>query len=179
MIIAGETQSGIELKIFELQNVLDNVLCNTVDARFNWLGQVNIYGKIHTLMRDNLTIPQVYIGNSEYFQPFLDDRNAASIGFKVNQLGLQGRIAIADLDLISTVNLFTIWGANSERNTSKALLNVYDALQGHVYTLGNIKEKIDDVFKDYTGRKFFQPIDISQWYVFSINFKVFFDNKLN
>ena len=177
MIIAKTNPTGLDYKIFELQNVLENVLCNTLDTRFNWPDDVAIYGKIQKTTRNDGTIPEIYTANGEYTQPFIDDTKTASIGFFVNSETTVNHAPLADVDLIVTVDLVKAFG-DQNRSTSKAITQIYNAIHGYASELGQIREGINDVFRSFSGIKNLQPSELSQWFVFSINFKVFFDYKL-
>ena len=96
MIVSGTNPVGIDLRIFELQTVLESVLCNNVDTRFNWPSDTVIYGKIQKTVKNGNTIPELYSGNGEYIQPFTDDRVSASLAFVVNSYSLTNRFPIAD-----------------------------------------------------------------------------------
>jgi hypothetical protein len=176
MIIAKTNPKGIDYKIFELQNVLESVLCNTIDTRFNWAGIVAIYGKIQKTTRDGQTIPEVYIGKGEYTEPFIDDKKTASLGFFVNSETAINHVPIADVDLIITMDLNKAFG-NTNRSTAKAMTQVYNAIQGYVQELGPIKEGINEVFRNFSKIKNLQPSEMSQWFIFSLNFKLLFDYK--
>jgi hypothetical protein len=177
MIIANTNPTGIEYKLSELQTVLESVLCNPIDTRFNWIGTVKIYNKVQKLTQKDKTLPEVYLSKGEYIQPFLDDTISASIGFSVNSETVTNHVPSANIDLIVTVDLVKIYG-NTNRAVSKCINQVYNAIQNQVYKLGPIKEGINDVFNKYSGIKDLFPAEMSNWLVFSINFDLLFDYKI-
>ena len=177
MIIAGSNPKGLDYKLYELQTVIDNVINNQIDKRFNWAGIVNIYGRVHKTVRDDKTYPEVYLGGGEYKDPFIDDTVTASMGFVVNSETLVNWTTSADIDLIVTANAFDLFG-DTNRNMPKAQMTIYKAIQAYCLSLGTIKEGITDVFKSFSGGKIYQPSDLSQWIVFSLNFKISFNNKI-
>jgi hypothetical protein len=179
MIIQRINPKGLDLKIYSFQQELDKVLCHQLIPRLNWQGDIAIYGKVQKTARasDQLTIPEAYMANGEYTQPFVDDTKAASLGFYVSNQSVQTHAPIADIDLICTVDLNKIY-LNSNREDWKAVMQVYNIIQASVIELGQIREGLNDVFRGFTGMKNYQPSEISNWFIFSINFKTTFDNVI-
>jgi hypothetical protein len=176
MIITKPNPTGIEYKIYEFQTILEGVLNNPIDKRFNWIGTVAIYGKVYKTTKNGLTIPEAYTSNGEYIQPFVDDKKAAVIGFVINDETVANHVPIADVDIILTLDLFKIYGTKT-RDVSHCITDIYNIMHNKVKEMGEIRQGIDNVFRNFTGVKNYFPTDMSNWFVFSINFKTFFDYK--
>lgn len=176
MIITEVSPKGIGSIIYKLQNILEGKLCNTADLRFNWPNDTMIYGQVEKNVKDGKEVPGFYVGTGEHIQPFFNDNYSASIGFSVNSNTFSNWVGIADIDLICTVDLVKLY-KNENRNIGKSVNDIYEIIHNQVLEMGIVKEGVSDVFRSFSTGKDFFPADLSNWFVFSINFKTVFNYK--
>ena len=176
MIYKETNPRGVGKMIYKLQTILESNLCNTIDNRFNWPSDTAIYGQIENNIKDGKEVPGFYIGKGEHIQPFFNDNKSASLGFSVTSSTLANYVGVANVDLICTVDLVKLY-ANKNRNISQSVNDIYGIIHNQVLEMGVIKEGVSNVFRNFSTGKDFFPADLSNWFVFSINFKVVFNYK--
>jgi len=163
MIYQKPNNYGIDSKLLEIQKHLDSKLAS------KWKGIINIYGRIERLTNG----VEVFVKNTEYKNPFFDDKVSASIAFDVTGYDTTTNLK-ADVNLIVTVRLDKIYD-NNNRDDQKSLLEVHKLLKyAGVLDIDGMQTGLD-VVKDLGIE--IKHREMQPWFVFSISFKTVFVNN--
>ena len=174
MIFAKTNLYGLDAKIYELQEFIENEL--------PWLNtnpDVHIYGKIYpNPNKDNAMIPEAFCNKKEYKQIFVDDNITATIGFyQVGNRAIDGFINNTDLEVICTVDLGRLFSGDS-RDDERALMEFVRVLRrAPVNEVIEVKEGIPAVFSDFFNENI-KFNNMQDWYVFSVRVNVEYEADL-
>ncbi len=161
-VIAPATTYGIDTKIKQVQNYLDDGLTWTTPLVYG-----RIYRNLKQVNESDVVIPEVYSSSKEYKQIFIDDKSNAQIGFYVTSR--DGAEYTAEVDIIFTGNLIEIYGASALRLDEKAIVEAKRVLidSGLLELLpGGFKYGIAEVFNDFEQSQI-KHRDMHPFFVFS------------
>lgn len=169
-VFTKDTTYGLETRIKELQEYLNSKL-----PAF-WSGDLEIYGIAFPLQKRDSIVLEAYKGDgakkTEYKEIFINDKIAATIGFIV-----QERSTIpyrsANVDVVFTLLIPSIYPDDTERNQEKALLQAEKIIEswGGIGQVEGVKEGVLDVFSGFDTEKI-KYRDMHPWYVFSLNINI-------
>jgi hypothetical protein len=152
-VFAKATVYGLESPVKNLQTILDSDL--------TWLGSRNVYGLLFKNTKKDNIIPEAWISGNEYKQIFNTDKYATEIGFI--EISRDVILGTAEIDIICTVNLNTIYGSNI-RDNERAYLEFEVVIRKLVQEVTGFKRGIEDVFSGFNTDKIkyadMQPFDV-------------------
>lgn len=148
MIIAPEILYGIDRPINEIQKVLEKImLFNGKGIRGDKWTECNIYGRINRNLRNDIYIPEIYIGNGEFKEVFVDDGKTAELGFYVKGEIINNNTHTADIDIILSTDFRKLGKMlNTEYLKSKLTNWLYDT---RMIEIGSVNEGVEKVFADF------------------------------
>lgn len=172
MIYGNDTLYGLDTKVRLIQRVLDKKL------PLRWYGDISIYGVIQETTKDGNRIPEVYTGNNEYKELYIDDSKAALICFKIEQRKVEGHTHSASVDIIFNTVLQRIIGTNT-RDAEKVLMEAYNILKkcGYVNNITAIKQGIDQVYAGFYTANILNK-DMEPYFIFSITCEVTYHSNI-
>jgi len=178
MIFVRSNIYGVDAQIYNIQRTLQNNLpwftANGGNVANN---QVLIYGRIYRNESNEGLRAENYLDKKDYADKLNLDSTAAQIAFNIISRTSSTGISKAVIDVIFTVNTFTIYN-NESYETERILLDAIKAVGPYRNKInGTIKEGIASVFSGFyiEDRKF---SDMSPYYVFSIPIEVTYSNNL-
>jgi len=174
---------GIDIPIQRLQQYLHDQLLDTWQLA---TGQYQCYGRCYRNQLENGYVAEVYTGNNEYKEVYLDDRYAVMSFF-----GLTGNI---DFKVVNTAKVHLIFFVNIE--TLKQVLHrgdeevrkdvqtiVQNGYQGFI--LKGVRLGIDEVFEEYAGTRLTEKEnmngikfrDMHPFHCFRFDFEILYNIK--
>ena len=175
MIFAKTTTFGLDTSIKELQTYLND---NLTDF---WSGTINVYGRIYKNTKDGNIIPEAYIGTGanykEYKQIFINDKEAATIGFNVISKDILP-YKKANIDVVFALNLKYIFPSATTREDELAKIHAERVLNNFGVKILSIKEGIRNVLSEFNIDGIIYN-DMHPFLVFAYNIDLNFEDDLD
>jgi len=131
-VIAKTVTYGIETKIKLIQQDLNNELLIANEG--NWEGTVNFYSKIQPTLRKEETIPEVWLSEKEYSEPFINDLISGSIGFHVTDEDLSNDTPEVTMDIMFSLILTDIYtNDDTLRQDERAFIEAKRVVENSAY----------------------------------------------
>ena len=166
MVIAPSSLYGIDKHIKRVQDYFEEKFADV------WSGTIYIYGRAIETELDGSKTLEGWEKANNYVPLFVNDKQSATIGFKVNDRLINDNRLKASIDIIFTVNVKEV-ERNVEYLDEKALMNAYKIVGncGLLEGVTDIKVGIDEVFAGYDTEKI-KHRDMSPFHVFSFTTQI-------
>lgn len=173
MIYANSIVFGIDAKIKLLQTYLDTKLKSL------WNGSIAIYGRVYNNQKEDGTYPEVWIGNNEYKEIYIDDRYSATVCFIVKERDVKNKGNIsAIVDVVFSLNVNKALGS-SIRNDEKIMLQIINLLRKSqlAQPTGESNTGVENVYTGYNIDTI-KYRDMHPNFIFSIPCKIYYNENL-
>jgi hypothetical protein len=174
-VIASNELIGIDLKIKQIQDILDEYFTSI------WNGAVSVYGRIYETKKGNKSYMEAWTSGHFYKEIFINSKENATIGFFVKSKSIEDFTLKATVQMIVTGNLDKLL-TSATRKDERIYLQVYNGLHNCLAiipkSIKNPKEGVSDVFSGFETRDI-KYKDMQPWFCLSFEFDIYYSEFLS
>ncbi|HEY4112191.1 hypothetical protein [Puia sp.] len=176
MLYTKTAPVGIDIPIQQAQKKLFNNLSKVWPQGITY----DAHGRCYRNKKGNGMIAEVFVGNDEYKEVYLNDTLAAISFFGIaDKIAIQAE-AIVNVHLVVFANLDKLKPGISHRADEEVRQDVARAMGNAAYGLNyeSLEMGIDNILREYPGSRRedgLKAADMSPWHCFRLNYRMIYN----